>query len=372
MGKLRRPLALHPLDVLSMTGIPADWATLVLLSLAAGLSLPLLLVVPLALTLTLSLAPSDGGIALLATPAPAALGTLLLLTSLLVRGAPGVRQVWRGVLALSVLPAAVILPVIALDPDRSGWAFIAAAVLAVLLAGSTQSLRVGGELLHSWKSAPADDRTQPHRVPPRRETLAGVALAVLLVLGTWTSPWLFVIPALLLWTAGMIRLRSRLRACRFGAALVRGVARHLAGESGWRTGRVIPDWIPRPSLDGEKAPLRGAPAGWGSSESVEEFQDGWFVTGPDGPAFFYRSPLRTWEVDLVSATLRPEDTDSPLWGLRVPMTLEGNRHLLLLPRFAPAPSEDIGENGVPDSASGNPASGSHNPREPSEENGVHL
>ncbi len=368
-----------------MTWIPADWAVLILLSLAAGISLPLLLVVPLALTVLLPLAPPAGGIGLLATSAPAALGTLLLLTGLLVRAAPGVRQLWRGVLALSVLPTALILPVLALDPGRSGWSHVGAVLIAVVLAGSTQGLRLGGELLNAWGSDGTDeDAGRPRRGPLSREEGAGAALAVLLVLGAWTGPGLFVIPALVLWLLAMLRLKPRLRACRFATVLGSGVARHLAGDFGWRTGRAVPDWIPRPPSDGGKRLLRGTPAGWSASVGRGTFQDGWFVTGPDGPAFFYRSPLRTWEVELGPASRGPGEKESLSWGVRIPMTLEGDPHVLLLPRNAPDPTDDSFEEPTPhttadmgeDGPSSAPLKGvkseDHVPREPSGENGVHL
>ena len=320
------------------------------LAVAVGMDLPLVLLLPAVLSLVTGLIPGLPPLPPewlpLASPAPALLGGSLYLAGWAVRRAPGLTGVWEGLLAAAAIPSAFLL-VLMFRPADPVLPLAVSGVLAMVVAGSLQGGRLGARLLD--RLLPDRPRVPSSLLREVGEDLAVLALLLLLLL----APAVAGAAAL----AGLLAFawmgRPSLRAARFFPTLARGIFRHLTRPgSGWMEQRDLPRWV-APSATGttgeggEPAPLAQSPTGLRGTRAalagppeVGLFRTGWLIWNGGETLFVYRTPTRSWEVELA-----PPRTPSPLgtelpWGKVIPVDPGQGDGVLLLPLDGPENVED--------------------------------
>lgn len=197
------------------------------------------------------------------------------------------------------------------------------------IAGGVQLLRVGWGIILT--------RGMGRALRPRGRRLAegGTGLGLL---------WLALVhsPLFGLAAAGVILVLlvatsvPPLRAARFTLHLLRGQLGNLVGATAWRFHERLPRWIRRRVESRAGAAVRGTrgvPAGLVGVPDAGLFRAGWFVLGPEGPVFMYRTPRQVWEVELFRG--RPTLIRAHPELLRVDWRDQDGRFALFLPRSIP-------------------------------------
>jgi hypothetical protein len=320
----------YPGPVISADLSP-EWLLLVPLALALGIELYLTLLVLVVLAY-LPMVGLPGGMAGLASPWIAAVVLILYVAGWKIEEHRDRFLVWElfhlpvrfvagGLMAFLLMPP----PAGFLSWDVVPWTAI---FLAAGLATGVQFLRIGWSLVV----------TRALDLPPGRGTriLAEDLVAVGLLLTTFLwAPLAGVVVSLalllfLLWWAGPFY-----RAARFAPRLLGARIRSLVGASEWTPFPHLPSWIRR-RVEGGDLPhqgVRGVRAALVGVPDTGILRDGWFVLGPSGPLFLYRTPGQVWEVALFRG--QPYGARAHEELLRVDWRDQDGRYALLLPRGAP-------------------------------------
>jgi hypothetical protein len=308
-----------------MSAIPPEWALVVVLAVALGLDLYLAL---LALVL-LGYLPLDPGhtgrLGDLASPWILPVALLFFAMSWWVEGRRRLIPAWELFHVPARIVAAALLALLVLRhpgmPEPQ-----APAIAAGIIAGGIQVLRIGwGVILtHGVDGAPR---------PGTRRILEGATAVGLLLVAHIHSPRIALIGAALLLLVLLGTSLPPLRAAAFTRHLLRGQLRELIGSSEWRPHDSLPHWVRRRLVDRAGVSIQGARGVRAALVGVADaglFRGGWFILGPDGPSFMYRTPTGTWEVDLFQG--RPTLIRAHPEMVRVDWRDREGRFLLFLPR----------------------------------------
>jgi hypothetical protein len=308
-----------------MPPISPEWALVVVLALALGLDLYLTLVA-LVLFAYLPMAPALAGqLEHLGNPWALLAALILFAVGWWVEGRRGLVPVWEVFHLPARVAAAGLLALLVLDhpgmPEPQ-----APVVVAGVIAGGVQILRIGwGVVL-----ARGLDRAPSPRI---RRVLEGILAVALLAMAAIHGPGAALVGASLILLLLLGTCLPPLRAAAFTRHLIRGQLRDLLGSSEWRPPDSLPGWVRRRLVDQAGVSIRGARGVRAAIMGVSQagfFRPGWFILGPEGPVFMFRTPGRVWEVDLFHG--RPTLIRAHPELVRVDWRDQDGRFLLFLPR----------------------------------------
>jgi hypothetical protein len=308
-----------------MPYISPEWALVVVLSLALGLDL-YLTILALVLLGYLPVASAHlGQFEQLASPWILSASVILFALGWWVEGRRGLVPTWELFHLPARMAAAGLLALLVLG--HPGMPELQApVVVAGLIAGGVQILRIGWGVILTRGL----DRTSN---PTTRRVLEGTLAVALLAIAAIHGPGTALIGASLILLLLLGTCLPPLRAAAFTRHLVRGQLRDLVGSSEWRPHDSLPGWIRRRLVDRAGVSIRGARGARAALVGVSQagfFRPGWFVLGPRGPVFMYRTPGRVWEVDLFHG--RPTLIRTHPELVRVDWRDQDGRFLLFLPR----------------------------------------
>lgn len=284
-------------------GIPVEWGLLLVLAVAVGTDLYLSLLTLAVLPHVLVGADPPGRLGFVSGPWVGISSAILYALG----WAVGIGGRWGLVWSVFHLPvkmAAAGALALLLFPGQIGWDLWPAVAAGAGVAGSVHGLRLGWRLIldhgaglpvSAWLRALAEDTLVVG--------LLWITFSIHIAVGLAAAATALLILLLL---AG-----PSLRAALFTYHLLRGVARHALGFSDLRPAERLPGWIRRAVNEGsgtEVSGVRGMRAAVAGLAEGGAFRTGWFVHGPRGPAFLYRTPGRIREVDLVQGppSIAPE------------------------------------------------------------------